>query len=695
MNLFFYTNHKRSGFVLYIVCAIVIGLFILILGLNKFKSGATLQLSKNITQEKMIAVAQSASNESFAVVRSEINNEDSEIGGAVKSFWTNSKDISSKTKIWSGTFSGNKIKASTSLAKTYLGSDGGVSCNVNIYATECIIGDYVKSYLGYLEIISKVKCDGVKDAVSITEGHEIKITDLSYPFLDKYAFFVKNFCGNLNANDKKFVVNGITNHGELYSFIYLGNKNYPQNEEYTDPNSCRIILDINFEKDKKLLGSFPNGKDFELIDSELTEKAKGQFFKTEQTDFKNFSDDLDTHTDFQKNKELLHTWVSLVRQCQQSIQGEFGSPYLILNDYVNAQGKAENSEIFISLIESAIPVWKYYYGYTDFNHAFPEDGNIGTVHPFEGLVDYFTYIQDKNPVKLSGGSMPEFFGEERKVPVYIDGPVYARFFRIGFIDKFEYRTELSDFDLSYQFPTVACRWEKEPETFSGKKLTKKVDIFSRKMMSQPIEKLSINSFFYGPGENKDKDNTLGGGIKGEDVYHYLDPKLRTVSYFYKSIDDFVEDRIKIVDGKMVLVLDGISVISDNANLDLTKVSEYMGKGMIIHYAGNCLLGNLQPMNNSDYLKINLMNGNFITEGDANITASLIALSSQSHACTFISNGNNVVINGNLIIDDLYDMRDKKNFTINHDWKIYGETYPVRVSVGAPKTFYVLEYKGKD
>ncbi|MBP5470963.1 MAG: hypothetical protein J6Z11_17170, partial [Candidatus Riflebacteria bacterium] len=169
----------------------------------------------------------------------------------------------------------------------------------------------------------------------------------------------------------------------------------------------------------------------------------------------------------------------------------------ILNDFANAEGKAERSEIFQSLIESAIPVWKYYYGYTDFNHAFPDGDNIGAVHPFEGLVDYFTYIQEKNPAKLSGGSMPEFFGEERKIPVYIDGPVYARFFRIGFIDQCDFTVGLSKFDIKFSFPTVACRWENEPVTFSGKKLTQKVDIFSKKMMSQPIEKLSINSFLYG------------------------------------------------------------------------------------------------------------------------------------------------------------------------------------------------------
>ena len=79
--------NKKKGFILYVVCALAIGLFILIAGLSKFKSGAVLQLSKTITQEKMIVVAQAAINESLAKVKNEINKKDNGIGKDIYNFW--------------------------------------------------------------------------------------------------------------------------------------------------------------------------------------------------------------------------------------------------------------------------------------------------------------------------------------------------------------------------------------------------------------------------------------------------------------------------------------------------------------------------------------------------------------------------------------------------------------------------------
>ena len=80
----FFTYSKRRGFIIYVVCALAIGLFILIAGLNRFKSGAVLQLSKTVTQERMIVVAQAAINESLAAVKGGINDVNTSVGKAVK-----------------------------------------------------------------------------------------------------------------------------------------------------------------------------------------------------------------------------------------------------------------------------------------------------------------------------------------------------------------------------------------------------------------------------------------------------------------------------------------------------------------------------------------------------------------------------------------------------------------------------------
>ena len=129
--------------------------------------------------------------------------------------------------------------------------------------------------------------------------------------------------------------------------------------------------------------------------------------------------------------------------------------------------------------------------------------------------------------------------------------------------------------------------------------------------------------------------------------------------------------------------------------------------MIVSYVGNCILGDLAPTDpNVDYLKIWLMRGRFFVEetrSSAAICASLISTvrnndnssAPSSQEGGFITNKVPTTIFGNLIIDNLFDMRDKKYFKITHDPKIYTCEYPVRVSVGGPKAEYILDYKGKD
>lgn len=129
--------------------------------------------------------------------------------------------------------------------------------------------------------------------------------------------------------------------------------------------------------------------------------------------------------------------------------------------------------------------------------------------------------------------------------------------------------------------------------------------------------------------------------------------------------------------------------------------------MIVTYGGNCLLGNLEPVDKDNcYLKIILNSGRFfVDENQSNVTiwASLVSLvknSDNSSVATnqeggFFTKGVTTHLIGNLIIDDLFDIRDKTNFKITHDPRVYSNEYPVRVSVGAPKSLYQLDYNGKD
>lgn len=726
MNLFLgfkkrFVNRSRRGFILYIVCALAIGLFILIAGFNKFKSGAVLQLSKTATQEKMVVVAQAAINESLASVKAGINDNKTPVGSAVRSFWK--KGGKAPAKIWSANYDKSNLKITAGMSNEYFGSRGKVSCNVTLYATESINECGVNSYIGYVKLVGKIDC-GNKSEVVVTEQHDLKIVDLSFPFLDKYVLFVKSFCNNINDNDKNFVLQGIKSN-KYYSFVYFGNRNYPACNEYKnskDKEQPPVLLDLFFNADKALLGSsFKGAKGFDLKDKDAKKLSKDNFFITGTVPFRKFSGNINTGNYpslYVKVGELLITYVGLYEQCRQVYTGAPGLVTSVVHDYINCEGDIVKSGIFKDLLEDLFPIWEYYYGYTDYNHIGPnQNADLGKTPPFNGLTTYFEDKDKNNFAKYVGGAMPAIFGEDRKTPVYVEGPVFVRFFKIGLLDEATvyYEVNTSSFDgtkrLPIHFPAVACKWENTKsssvETFAGKDVGGRIDSMSKRFMSHPVESLSINNFFFGAGENsKKRDNTLGGGIQGYDVFHYLDKELRTVSCFYNTAEDFINDRVKKINNEKILDLDGISVIygKDTKSLDLSDVKKYRGKGMIVSFAGDCNLGNLLPSSDADYLKIWLMLGHFRVNEDldsANIQASLISTVEQSDNSSsdvsreggFFTNKVKTHIMGNLVIDSLFDIRDKSNFKVTHDPRIYSNEYPVRVSVGGPKSVYQLEYKG--
>ncbi|PKL42984.1 MAG: hypothetical protein CVV42_20585, partial [Candidatus Riflebacteria bacterium HGW-Riflebacteria-2] len=63
----------RRGFILYIVVAVLLGLAILAFALNSFKTGAVTQLSRNVDQNRLALLAQSANAELIATLKSQVN----------------------------------------------------------------------------------------------------------------------------------------------------------------------------------------------------------------------------------------------------------------------------------------------------------------------------------------------------------------------------------------------------------------------------------------------------------------------------------------------------------------------------------------------------------------------------------------------------------------------------------------------
>ncbi|MBR4329221.1 MAG: hypothetical protein IKP71_05160, partial [Candidatus Riflebacteria bacterium] len=59
--------NKRKGFILYIIVAAILGLAILAFALSTFKSGAVVQLARNVDQNRLIQIAKSANSEVLAI----------------------------------------------------------------------------------------------------------------------------------------------------------------------------------------------------------------------------------------------------------------------------------------------------------------------------------------------------------------------------------------------------------------------------------------------------------------------------------------------------------------------------------------------------------------------------------------------------------------------------------------------------
>ncbi|EKD81988.1 MAG: hypothetical protein ACD_39C01534G0004 [uncultured bacterium] len=144
-------------------------------------------------------------------------------------------------------------------------------------------------------------------------------------------------------------------------------------------------------------------------------------------------------------------------------------------------------------------------------------------------------------------------------------------------------------------------------------------------------------------------------------------------------------------------------------VDLSSVKKYRGKGKIVIGEGNCHIGNLAPVSSADdSLGIYLMAGRFVVKSDAEtatIHASLIATTCFSDNSQSSSSaeggiefaGKNVNILGNLIVDNLFEMRDMPDgghLKIVHDPALYFPEYPVRVSVGQTRSLLAVDYNAQ-
>ncbi|MDD2997511.1 MAG: hypothetical protein PHV05_00540 [Candidatus Riflebacteria bacterium] len=706
---------NRCGFVLFFVCTFALLMMIMIVSLSSHKSGAVLQLNRTIEQERIVLFAQAGINEMLAAVKAGVNDKNTSIGSRIFSFWKSNPGSGAKV-LYNVDFAPSQLPASNNLVANYIGKHGEISGSVSVVVANKVGGPR-PSYTGYVELIGKAKFRDLPSEIRLKERREIKIVDLSDPFIDKYALFVKSFCRNLNNPKKRILIQGITpDDPARYSFIYLGNRSYPACPEFPkgakSDNSPPVILDLCFKDDNHLLGAFYKPASFQTVSSQYAQASENNlFFAIPPFSFNNIAGSFSKTTDFHNTPELVEIYKSVVNSSSKFASTEGSIGYMIAKDYQKSGGNPAGSDVFRSLVTSLMQNWKYHYGYTDYSCIMGENSkSFIDEHPFSGVVKYFEHFKEQNPQRIVGGKMPLLFGEGRDIPVYVEGPVYLRFFRVGFLDQVTVKFDLHGGNsMNVPFPPVPLHYEDPPETFAGKLCNPLVDQRTRTLMSTAIDSLSINNFFFGAGTITAKSPTaVRGGVEGHDVFPSFDDSFCTVAHIYNTAEEFARDRIKTVDGQKILALDGISLIlgSDNKSLDLTAVEKYRGKGRIIVNEGNCFVGNLLPVDQkSDSLAVYLMFGKFIVKSASNpvnIFASLSAttcFSDNSSPDPAAEGGINfgeksVNIYGNLIVDNLFELQslpDGGQLKIVHDPALYFPEYPVRVSVGETRSMLAVDY----
>ena len=705
---------NRQGFIIYLICVLALCMLIMAFALSRHKSGAVLLLAKTIDQEKMIVLAQAGVYEILAEAKIGVNDLTTEIGKSIHKFWKSSSNATLPHVVWKRGYSSDQLLISNAMADEILGGTGKITGEATI-VVEKAVDSGSSSFLGSLQISVSVSAFGMHDEVIATEHRDVKIVDLSDPFIDKYALFVKSFCSGLNSPGKNLVIQGITDE-KLYSFVYLGNRSYPLCAEF--PAGSRgsetppVLLDLDFRRDKNLLGGFYAPAGFKIKNAQDARASQNQLFwvKNEGIPFSNFADKFQVTSDYHRVDELRTVYENLIKACSPAADEKSSVAYPIMKEHRRAGGKPENSKIFHSLLKDCFAVWRYYYGYSDYSSIVPRDKSVFTQrHPFSGILSYFEYIKNINPQRIVGGKMPRLFGENCDTCVYVEGPAYLRFFKLALIDECDVKFSFfAGIEKAMEYPAVPMRYDPKAQTFAGKSVGA-IDKMTDKLMSHPVEHLSINNFFFGTGENQQNLPTTVGGIniQGYNVFPYFNPQLETVSHFYQTAKDFIADRVKEIDGRKVLDLDGISLIVgvDGFPLKLHEIGEYRGKGMIAMFRGNCTISDLQPMSDSS-LRIYLMNGRLLVtspNSDVTIRASLIAttyfpdnsLPNPDLEGSILGEGKNIHIIGNLLIDNLFDLSGIKKLMITHDYGLYFSAYPVRVSIGPTKTYLAFDYRGKN
>ncbi|MDD3147099.1 MAG: hypothetical protein PHD82_07340 [Candidatus Riflebacteria bacterium] len=478
--------------------AVLLGLAILAFGLNTFKQGAITQLARNVDQNRLALLAQSANAEVIAMIRSLVNSD------RAHPIYQRFRDIfpdngpAAALNVDIPLFLGFEPQQTLQMAQ-----NAGYPLKVKSKAVLRIYRkceyNSVSAYNGYIDIYSQAYRDGFKEtSIEVYERRDVRLVDLRHN-LDKYALFVKNYSPDYNNTYRRVIVEGIKPSGPNISRVYLGNSNYPDCLDtqkniwldlcYQEQQKAPGILDLfNFSGLKK----FPDGSGttslFSFASTGFTSLKDSQgraLYEDRISDFvdvvavkkiyENFVNNAADGIRKAKNKPktAYKTGDALKTKCSQAIplSNDKAASFQICQDFVaNANGTNYSAcSGFQKILRTCMANWKLHHGYLDAANvwqvdtaqrpALPNAQPWATALSYRGLTElatennkkgpyfynYLNKIPDKpdkpggktyNPERLRVGKMLQLYGSTDFTPVLVEGPVFLRFFKIAYFDTF-------------------------------------------------------------------------------------------------------------------------------------------------------------------------------------------------------------------------------------------------------------------
>ncbi|HPT44586.1 MAG TPA: hypothetical protein PLM07_01665, partial [Candidatus Rifleibacterium sp.] len=463
--------------------------------LNTFKQGAVTQLARNVDQNRLALLAQSANAEVVAMIRSQVNGDASskifeKFRGVFPGF-SPAQSINTDIVLFSGFEPEQTLQMAQSAGYPLKIRSKAV---LRVYR-QCEFAS-VSAFNAYLDVFSQAYREGNEDnVIEVHERRDVRLVDVRHT-LDKYVLFVKNYSPDYNNTTRRIIVQGITPSGPHMSRVYLGNDNYPTCLD----EQKNIWLDLNYAEHKNAPG-FAALFNFSKLTDFPGSDASDTLFMKASVPFKELKDSKNNYlseayvSSFVNVPAVKKIYVKFVNDAADGCNGQVtpakvgtelktkcsqampksnsnAASYQICDDYVKKSKDTDYSACtgFQKILRTCMDEWKLHYGYLDAANvwqienierpALPPAKSWVTALAFKGL----TYLADENakkgpyfyaylnklpdtqdgaagkvynPERLRVGKMLQLYGEANDTPVVVEGPVYLRFFKLAFFDTFE------------------------------------------------------------------------------------------------------------------------------------------------------------------------------------------------------------------------------------------------------------------